>query len=163
MTRASTVLVAQRAVAIIAQLFGAATLFAGGRVLLGADPGYVVLRLLLIYNTAMGLAYLAAGVLLWTNLRQGQRAAGTIFVLNLAVLVGIVTLYVGGGEVAIDSIRAMIVRTAVWLALFLAARWLARNLWAGAVPEVLKPPGSQRVSDIAHGKRGEGGRRYDSD
>jgi uncharacterized RDD family membrane protein YckC len=72
-------------VAIIALLFGLATLLAGGRVLLGGDPGYMVFRPLLIYNTAMGLAYLAAGVLLWTNLRQGRLAAATIFGLNLFV------------------------------------------------------------------------------
>lgn len=33
--------------AFIAILFGIATIFAGGRVLLGADPGYVVFRPLL--------------------------------------------------------------------------------------------------------------------
>lgn len=38
----------------MAVLFGAATLVAGGRVLLGADPGYEVFRPLLVYNTAMG-------------------------------------------------------------------------------------------------------------
>ncbi len=126
MTGTSTVLIGQRVAAIIALLFGLATLFAGGRVLLGVDPGYVVFRPLLIYNTAMGLAYLAAGVLLWTNLRQGQRAAATIFGLNLAVLVGIVTVYRGGGGVAVDSLRAMTARTIVWLGLFSAAAWLGR-------------------------------------
>jgi hypothetical protein len=135
MTGVSTVLVARRVVAGIALLFGLATLFAGGRVLLGTDPGYVVFRPLLIFNTAMGLAYLAAGVLILTNLREGQRAAATIFGLNLAVLVGIVTVYRGGGGVAVDSLRAMAVRTSVWLALFLAARWLSRKLSAGTLPE----------------------------
>ncbi len=124
MTGASPVLIGQRAVAIVAMVFGLATLFAGGRVLLGVDPGYVVFRPLLIYNTTMGLAYLAAGVLLWTSLRHGQHAAATIFGLNLAVLVGIVILYRSGGGVAVDSLRAMTVRTVVWLGLFAAAAWL---------------------------------------
>ena len=46
-------------------MFGVATLFAGSRVLLGSDPGYEVFRPLLIYNTAMGAAYLAAGITVW--------------------------------------------------------------------------------------------------
>ncbi|MBP6669183.1 MAG: hypothetical protein KA180_07025 [Gemmatimonadales bacterium] len=132
MTGTSTVLIGQRVVAVIAALFGLATLFAGGRVLLGSDPGYVVFRPLLIYNTAMGLAYLAAGLLLWTKLRQGQLAAATIFGLNLAVLVGIVIVHRGGGGVAVDSLRAMTVRTVVWLGLFAAAAWLGRMLRRGA-------------------------------
>lgn len=128
MTGNKTVLIGQRAIAIIALLFGLATLFAGGRVLLGTDPGYVVFRPLLIYNTAMGLAYLAAGLLLWTNLDQGRLAAATIFGLNLVVLVGIVTVYRGGGGVALESLRAMSVRTAAWLGLFAAAAWFS---WMG--------------------------------
>lgn len=136
MTATSTVLIGQRVAAIIALLFGLATLFAGGRVLLGADPGYLVFRPLLLYNTAMGLAYLAAGVLLWTNLRHGQRAAATIFGLNLAVLVGIVIVYRSGGGVAVDSLRAMRVRTVVWLGLFAAAAWLGRLARRGSTAPV---------------------------
>jgi hypothetical protein len=76
-------------VAVVAAVFGLATIVAGGRVLTGwSDPGYVVYRPLLIYNTAMGVAYLAAG-----------------------------------SSVAIDSLRAMTFRTAVWLALFEGLVW----------------------------------------
>ncbi len=48
--------------AAVAVLFGIATVVAGTRVLSGSDPGYLVFRPLLIFNTAMGVAYLAAGV-----------------------------------------------------------------------------------------------------
>ena len=111
----------------IAVLFGVATLFAGSRVLLGSDPGYEVCRPLLLYNTAMGVAYLAAGVALWRNVNAGRYAAGAIFLLNLAVLVAIVVIYRSGGAVAVDSLRAMTLRTVVWLALFIAASWLCRS------------------------------------
>jgi hypothetical protein len=111
----------------IAVLFGVATLFAGGRVLLGSDPGYEVFRPLLIYNTAMGVAYLAAGVALWRSVNAGRYAAGAIFLLNLAVLVAIFVIYRSGGAVAVDSLRAMTLRTVVWLALFIAASWLCRS------------------------------------
>jgi len=111
----------------VAVLFGLATLFAGGRVLTGADPGYEVFRPLLIYNTAMGVAYLAAGVAIWRRVDAGRYAAGAVFLLNLLVLAGIITVYSTGGAVAVDSLRAMTLRTVVWLVLFLALTWLVRS------------------------------------
>mgnify|MGYP003508580466 FL=1 len=110
----------------IAVLFGVATIFAGSRVLLGSDPGYEVFRPLLVYNTAMGVAYLAAGIAIWRSVNAGRYAAGVIFLLNLLVLVGIVVIYGSGGGVAVDSLRAMTLRTVVWLVLFAAASWLSR-------------------------------------
>lgn len=105
--------------AAIAVIFGVVTLFAGSRVLLGADPGYVVFRPLLLFNTAMGFAYIAVGVLAWR--RSGLAAAGAalIALLNLAVLVGIALLYANDGAVATASLRAMAFRTVVWVVLFL--------------------------------------------
>lgn len=113
--------------AVGAVLFGAATLIAGGRVLLGSDPGYEVFRPLLIYNTTMGAAYVVAGVTIWHGFKKGIYAAGAIFLLNLVVLVAIIAVYRSGGHVAVDSIRAMTLRTVVWLVLFLAASWLVRS------------------------------------
>jgi len=112
--------------AAVAFLFGVATLFAGGRVLLGSDPGYEVFRPLLIYNTAMGVAYLAAGITVWRSVNAGRYAAGAIFLLNLLVLVGILVVYRSGGAVAVESLRAMTLRTVVWLVLFMAVSWLGR-------------------------------------
>ncbi len=128
----------QMLAAVIAGLFGLATLFAGGRVLLGSDPGYVVFRPLLIYNTTMGVAYLAAGVTMWRSVIQGRNAAGAIFLLNLFVLLGIVLVYRNGGAVAVDSLRTMTLRTVVWLVLYLALFWLAR------APDFARPPGAER-------------------
>ena len=119
--------VVRYAAAAVAVAFGTATVFSGGRVLLGADAGYVVFLPLLVYNTAMGLAYLAAGVALVRSAALGRLAAGAIFGLNLVVLVGIVVLYTLGAAVAPDSLEAMSVRTGVWLALFAAAWWAARS------------------------------------
>lgn len=107
--------------ALVAIVFGVVTVFSGGRVLLGADPGYVVLRPLLAYNTLMGVAYVLAGVLIWRSIPLGTWAAGLIFGLNLIVLVGILVVYRSGGAVAVDSLRAMTFRTVVWLVLFLVA------------------------------------------
>ena len=119
--------IVQCAVALVAVLFGVATLIAGSRVLAGSDPGYVVFRPLLIYNTIMGMAYIAAGVLAWRNLVAGTYAAGTIAVLNVVVLLAVAYLYTTGGAVAIDSVRAMTLRTVVWLALLAGCVWLNRR------------------------------------
>ena len=83
--------------AAVAVVFGVATLFAGGHVLMGSDPGYPVFRPLLVYNTAMGLAYVAAGVTVWRSVNAGRYAAGAIFLLNLLVLVAIIAVYRSGG------------------------------------------------------------------
>jgi hypothetical protein len=120
-----TVRIVRTIVIAVAVLFGVVTLFAGGRVLLGFDPGYEVFRPLLIFNTAMGLAYLAAGMATWRSVNAGRNAAGAIFLLNLLVLGGILVIYRSGGAVAVDSLRAMTLRTVVWLALFLGASWLS--------------------------------------
>ena len=113
--------------ALAAALFGLATIIAGSRVLTGSDPGYIVFRPLLIYNTAMGIAYVAAGVIAWRNLDRGKYAAATIFVLNFLVLGATGYLYASGSAVAIDSLRAMIFRTVAWLVLFLGMVWMSHR------------------------------------
>lgn len=117
----------QYLVASVAVLFGIMTLFAGGRVLRGADPGYVVFRPLLLYNTAMGAAYVVAGAAIGLDLTWGKWASGVIFLLNLLVLGGILVVYGSGGAVAVESLGAMTFRTLVWLVIFLAASRLARS------------------------------------
>jgi hypothetical protein len=118
--------------ATLAGLFGLATIFAGTRVLLGADPGYAVFRPLLIYNTAMGLAYLAAGVMALRSSKQGMYASAVIFALNALVLAAIGYLSAGGHAVAIESVRAMIFRTVVWLVLLFGFMWVRRVEGRGA-------------------------------
>jgi hypothetical protein len=110
----------------VAIAFGIVTVIAGGRVLSGTDPGYLVFRPLLVFNTAMGVAYIVAGAVTWRDLGKGRAAAAAIFAVNLVVLVGVVVLYRTGGPVAMDSVMAMTLRTAVWAALFGGLTWLMR-------------------------------------
>jgi hypothetical protein len=122
MDRALTV---RRALALLCAAFGLATLVAGTRVLGGADPGYVVYRPLLLFNTAMGLVYLGAAALVWRDLHRGRRAALAIFAINLTVLAAIGALRVGGDAVAAASLGAMALRTGFWLGVALVLRRLA--------------------------------------
>lgn len=117
--------IVQGVFALIAVLFGFATIIAGTRVLTGSDPGYIVFRPLLIYNTAMGMVYVAAGIIAWRSLDQGKYAAAAIFVLNFLVLGTISYLYATGSAVAINSLRAMTFRTVVWLVLFIGLAWMS--------------------------------------
>ena len=120
-------LIAQRALALLAAAFGVVTLVAGTRVLAGADPGYVVFRPLLWFNTVMGVAYLAAAFAIWRGTALGRRAALAIFALNLVVLAAVAVLHVSGAAVAATSLGAMSLRTGFWLALWLALSRLARR------------------------------------
>lgn len=112
---------------LIAVLFGVVTIFAGSGVLTGSDPGYVVFFPLLVYNTVMGFIYIGVGVVAWRNVHYGRNGAAAVFVLNLLVLVAIWLLYNSGGAVAIDSLRAMTLRTIIWLLLFTGLFWLSRR------------------------------------
>jgi hypothetical protein len=113
--------------AAVAIGFGLLTLVAGARVLGGADPGYVVFRPLLLFNTAMGAAYVAAGVAMLRSATWGKRAAGAIFALNLLALATVLALYASGtNAVATASLGAMTLRTAVWLALFVGLNRIMR-------------------------------------
>lgn len=114
----------QKLAALVAILFGVVTMIAGGRVLLGVDPGYVVFLPLLLYNATMGLAYVGAGVMIWRDVTRGRQLAAVIAALNLVVLVAIVVLRRTGAAVAADSVRAMTFRTVVWIVLFLLTSWL---------------------------------------
>ena len=117
----------RKIVAVVAIVFGLVTLWAGGTVLAGRDPGYVVYRPLLLFNTVMGLAYVAAGVLAWRRSVGGRNAAAVILVLNVLVLARVIYLYRTGSAVAVDSVRAMSFRSGAWLMLLLALAWMSRT------------------------------------
>lgn len=116
----------QTIAAAVAVIFGVVTLFAGGSVLVGRDPGYVVYKPLLYYNVAMGFAYVWAGLLIWRSVQRGRGAAFAIFVLNLLVLIGIVVASRTGSDVASESFGAMTFRTVLWLVLYLAVARASR-------------------------------------
>ena len=120
-------LILQRIMAAVAVVFGIVTIIAGSRVLTGTDPGYTVFQPLLVYNTLMGVVYIVGGLMIWRNLRRGKYVAASIFTLNLIVLGGIAYLYFVSDGVAVDSLRAMTLRTVVWLVLLLGSMWLGRG------------------------------------
>jgi hypothetical protein len=117
---------AQKLSAAVAVLFGLATLAAGGSVLAGRNPGYLVYRPLLLFNTLMGVVYFGAGILAWRRALSGRNAAAFIFGLNLLVLGRVFYLYRTSAVVATESVRAMLLRSGVWLVLLLMLAWASR-------------------------------------
>ncbi|MBV6523069.1 MAG: hypothetical protein MNPFHGCM_03236 [Gemmatimonadaceae bacterium] len=116
----------RRLLSVVAIGFGLVTAAAGGSVLVGRDPGYVVYRPLVIFNSLMGLVYCGTGIVAWRSLLRGRILAGAVLALNLAALAAVIFVALVGGAVALDSVRAMVFRSVVWLALFLSYWWLAR-------------------------------------
>lgn len=112
-------------------LFGLATLGAGASVLTGRDPGYQVYRPLLVFNTLMGVIYVVGGVLAWRRAYAAWMTAAVIAGANALVLIYISRLARTGGPIAVDSVRAMTLRTGVWLVLLLVLLWARRGARRG--------------------------------
>lgn len=127
MERSTFIRLTQKILSIVAVIFGLVTIIAGTRVLVGSDPGYKVFLPLLLYNTTMGVVYIAAGIITWVNLKRGKYAAAAIFALNILVLGVIGYLYTEISNIAGESVRAMTFRTVVWLVLFLGLTWVYRR------------------------------------
>ena len=121
--------IAARFLAVLGVLFGALSVFAGTRVLAGIDqPGYVVLRWLVLYNVAAGLVGVGAGAGLWGLHVWALRLALALGVVHGVVLVSLLAWWAAGGAVAPDSLLAMLLRTTVWTSIaLLSARVQARG------------------------------------
>lgn len=101
-----------RIASILAFLVGTMSIVAGGKAMQGWNPGYSVLSWLPVYNFAMGILALIPVVLLWINHRYAL--AASIATLGIHTLVLLLLLSTFRGEVAFQSIAAMIFRLAVW-------------------------------------------------
>jgi hypothetical protein len=113
-----------RLAAGLAFVIGAMAVFAGGQVLLGQLPDYYVIDWLPIYNLTLGVvSSLFVSVVIWRNSRLALPAATAVFGLHAVVMLTLLTVY--RQLVAVDSLRAMTIRLAVWaiiLILLLVAR-----------------------------------------
>jgi hypothetical protein len=99
---------------VLAFIIGGMAIFAGGKVLLGNDPGYYVINWLPVYNYTIGiLAVFLTAPLIWMHSGLAKSAAISTFSLHAAVMVLLQTAY--SGVVAPDSIQAMTLRLTVWL------------------------------------------------
>ncbi len=104
--------------ATVAVLFSFLTIAEGSQVLLGiSQQKYIVFTPLLIYNIAMGIVGIFVGAAIWLNHKKALMLTSIVTVLHLIVLIVVLLLYVSNATVAIHSVQAMTIRTAVWLAI----------------------------------------------
>lgn len=98
---------------VMAIVIGAMAVFAGGKVLLGQDPGYYVINWLPVYNYTVGmLTIFITAILIWRKSKLAMPLTISTFGLHALVMIILQTGF--RDVVAPDSIRAMTVRLIVW-------------------------------------------------
>jgi hypothetical protein len=98
---------------VLAFIIGGMAIFAGGKVLLGIDPGYYVINWVPVYNYTMGiLTVFFTAILLWKNSRLAMPATVGTFSLHALVMLLLQTVF--RDTVAAESIQAMTLRLIVW-------------------------------------------------
>lgn len=126
-----------RAASIVALVFGAATIRAGGSVLFGdgAQAAGNVIGFVLWFNFLAGFAYMAAGVGLWTRRRWSAQLALAIAAATVLVFGAFGIHVAAGGAFEARTAWAMTLRSAVWILIaVLALRAIRRGNPAPAAP-----------------------------
>ena len=99
--------------AVTAAIIGGMAVFAGGKVLLGIDPGYYVINWVPVYNYTVGLlTVFITAILIW----RGSKLALPLAIATISAhgVVMIILQTVFREVVASESIKAMIMRLSVW-------------------------------------------------
>lgn len=119
-----------KAAALLAFAIGAMAIFAGGKVLLGQDPGYFVIAWVPVYNFAMGLiSFAITAIMIWKNSSAALPAAVATLTGHSIVMIILQTAY--REVVAPESIQAMTIRILVWgviIFLLLVQAWKMRRI-----------------------------------
>jgi len=115
-----------RVLAVIALIFGIASIFSGGQILFGADVARAVagdyIPFVVWSNFIAGFAYIVAAIGLLRRSRWGAHLALAIAVATLIVFAALGIAIFSGEAFEIRTIGAMILRAGLWLALTGAAR-----------------------------------------
>jgi uncharacterized membrane protein len=116
--------------AIAAIVFGALTVFSGGRALFGgiearAGLGNIV-PFVLWFNFVAGFAYIAAGAALLIPHRCGARIALLLAVSTLLVFLAFMAHVLSGGAYEMRTVGALSIRSLFWIAVAVFARRAAQ-------------------------------------
>ena len=104
-----------RLAALLALVIGLLTIVEGGIVLLGIETKpYPVLPWLLRYNVVMGFVSLAAGHGLWREQGWTEALSQMVLACHGLVVLSLLGVHLLGMTVAVQSIGAMLFRTAIW-------------------------------------------------
>ena len=112
-----------RTAAIVAVVFGAATIRAGGSVLFGdgAQAAGNVVGFVLWFNFLAGFAYVVAGAGLWMRRRWSAQLALAIAAATVLVFGAFGIHVAAGGAFEARTAWAMMLRSAVWMLIALLA------------------------------------------
>lgn len=118
-----------RAAAIVALVFGATTIRAGGSVLFGDGAQYAgnVVGFVLWFNFLAGFAYVAAGMGLWLRRRWSALLALAIAAATVLMFGAFGICVAAGGPFEARTAWAMTLRSVVWIAIALLALRAARS------------------------------------
>ncbi|MBT3915645.1 MAG: hypothetical protein HOF23_04680 [Rhodospirillaceae bacterium] len=112
--------------AVIALIFGIASIFSGGQVLFGSDSARIAvgdyIPFVVWSNFIAGFAYIVAAFGLLRRTRWGAHLALAITIGTLIVFAALGIAIISGEAFEIRTIGAMILRAGLWLALTAAAR-----------------------------------------
>jgi hypothetical protein len=98
---------------ILAVMIGSMAIFAGGKVLLGNDPGYYVVNWVPVYNYTAGLlTVFVTAILVWRSSKHALLLAIGTFSAHGIVMVVLQTAF--RDVVAAESVAAMTMRLIVW-------------------------------------------------
>ncbi|MEZ5863238.1 MAG: hypothetical protein R3D25_03890 [Geminicoccaceae bacterium] len=110
-----------KVLAVIAVLFGVATVFSGGTALFGGPEARAAVGdavpFVLWFNTLAGFAYVVAGIGLWRARHWAARLAWLIALATLLVFVAFAVHVATGGAFEMRTVGAMTLRSLVWLAI----------------------------------------------
>jgi hypothetical protein len=108
-----------RAAAVVAVLFGIATVASGGNVLFGggASAAGDYVPFVVWFNFAAGFFYVAAGYGLWRRRRWAAWLALALAVLTALAFAAFGWHVLGGGAFEARTVAAMALRTLVWIAI----------------------------------------------
>ena len=117
-----------RFASLLALAIGLVTIVEGGIVLLGLETKpYPVLPWLLRYNVAMGFVSLAAGYGLWREQGWAEKLSRVVLACHGLVFLSLAGMHLLGMTVAVQSIGAMLFRTAIWSGIMMLIRSRSRG------------------------------------
>ena len=110
-----------RIVAILAFIVGLMTTITGTRALTGSfDPVYTSFSMLISYNVFMGIISVVAAYFIWNKHKIAVGISGLIAGGHIFVLLSLLTVF--NDIIAHQSVKAMIFRSVIWIAIFLFVR-----------------------------------------
>jgi hypothetical protein len=106
-----------RAAAVFAALFGALTVFSGGRVLFGDGAGAAgdYVPYIVWFNFLAGFAYVAAAIGLWRRRPWGAGMAIALALLTALFFAALGGHIAAGAAYEVRTVAAMTLRTLVWI------------------------------------------------